>query len=334
MTLPTVLITGLIMGMIGLAFVAMFANFNKAATHLSSKTALESLTRTMELLVMNDSVCNGAFRDSSGAGVVFNPATSTTAEVNQIYFGNDVIAEINKNIDAGFQITRLQLVSTGIASDSYTIGAVNYRRHFVRLELDATKTGASVGTNTITQKFYFAALANPTTNRVEKCQPNASVPSTGVIPKKLIIHHENASTYGGQNVQQAWTKRPFNKIVTDEASVASLSNNVITLQPGTYHCHVSSNHYGAGNYSKIRFVLNGSPYAYGLTLKESNWNTNVCTLDTSFTISSPTPAQVEYWSNGQNSESLGNCGGNPNCDMGANNAPYVFAIFSCEVWRA
>ncbi len=98
-------------------------------------------------------------------------------------------------------------------------------------------------------------------------QLTAATAATGgqVLSFDKYLHLQHRPGIGGYAVPQGWNVRPFNIIITNTITGASLSSNRVTLPVGTYYIQAKANAYSSRTFqSAIYNVTAGSYILFGI----------------------------------------------------------------------
>lgn len=144
----------------------------------------------------------------------------------------------------------------------------------------------------------------------------------------LVVDEKPAGTHGGTFTAGGWQTRTLNAKRSDARGIASLTNNQITLPPGTYRCNISAPAYYASLHKiRLRNITDNLTTLVGTSEQTQNSGNGIQTrsfISGVFTIVSSKSFEVQH-----------RCSSNaPTTGLGgANNYDEVEIYTVAEFWK-
>lgn len=112
-----------------------------------------------------------------------------------------------------------------------------------------------------------------------------------------VLIHDVASGNGGTFTLGAWRTRDLNTIVSDTSSLAALSSNQITLQPGVFTCTAQTPAYNVGGHiCRLQDVDNATTLGTGhsafASTTDNGFNSSI--LFAKFTLTTATVLELQH----------------------------------------
>lgn len=174
-TLIEILVAAVLGGILLVAIAAGMRALMQSGRGIQNSSDLQRIYDGVSLTISNRNACTSAFR-SANQNIVY-VAGQATAAVDEIRMGNAVVVRVGEQLPGRIVISAVDLLGAGVASDTLTIAGVTYNRHFLRLQVQATRPAPAPVTRT---NYFLSLLTDQATNRMVTCA-TSSGGSTGAI---------------------------------------------------------------------------------------------------------------------------------------------------------
>lgn len=114
----------------------------------------------------------------------------------------------------------------------------------------------------------------------------------------LLREEQAQNTQGGVVTTGAWTKHTLNTEVFDQAGIVSISNSVMTIQPGIYVVKARATNYQAGRYRlRVRDTTNNADMAVSLSVFSTTGGNDAALTEAvgRYIVTSAITAELQYY---------------------------------------